>query len=116
MDIIATFLGVALGVLGWSFLARFSFAVYDATHKVSLADRLRDPAGLSMVLWWYGSGWCAWLIGFGAVCVYFARTDSSFGYLVWFFGGVAAAPVFNAFTMVRGVRRFRRSQARRAEL
>ncbi|AHX16173.1 hypothetical protein CH75_05935 [Dyella jiangningensis] len=116
MDIIATFLGAFIGVLGWSLLARFSFAIYDTTHKVSLADKLRHPNVLSVVLWWFAIAWCTWLIGFGAASVYFARADSSFEYLAWFFGGVAITPLFTAITMVRGVRRYKRSQARRAEM
>jgi len=40
MNFFAFFLGASIGLLSWSFLTRFSYAVHDVTHKITLASKL----------------------------------------------------------------------------
>ena len=118
MNIFALFLGASIGLLGWSFLTRFSYAVHDATNKTNLATKLGDPNSgtLSKMLWWVVGASFIWLLLFGGVCLHFAGSDSSKQFLAWLFGGLATTPVFIAFTTARGLRRFKQRHAKRAGL
>jgi len=118
MNIFAIFLGATIGLLGWSFLMRFSYAVHDVTNKTSLATKLSEPnsgalpkmLGLAMGLAFI------WLIVFGGACWHFAHSDASKLVVAWFFGGLATTPAFIAFTTTRWLRRFKQRNAKRAQL
>jgi hypothetical protein len=110
--------GASIGLLSWSFLTRFSYAVHDATNKTTLATKLGDPSGgsLAKMLWWATGASVIWLAVFAAACLHFARSDSSQQFLAWFFGGIATTPAFIAFTTIRWLRRFKQHNAKRAQL
>jgi hypothetical protein len=118
MNIIALFLGASIGLLGWSFLTRFSYAVHDATNKINLATKLGDPNSgvLTKVLWWVAGASFIWLVLSGGACLHFAHADSPNKFLAWFFGGLASTPVFIAFTTARGLRRFKQHHPKHAAL
>jgi hypothetical protein len=119
MNFFALFLGAILGLLSWSFLTRFSYAVHDVTSKTSLATKLSGPNGLALfkkMLWWVAGGAVVWLVVFGGACLHFAHVDSSEQFLTWLFGGLATTPAFIAFTTTRWLRRFKQRIARRAQL
>jgi len=118
MTIFALFLGASIGLLGWSFLTRFSYAVHDATNKTNLATKLGDPksGALSKMLWWVVWASFIWLLSFAGACWHFADSDSPNQLLAWFFGGLATTPVFIAFTTARGLRRFKQRNVKRAGL
>ena len=118
MNIIALLLGASLGLLGWSFLTRFSYAVHDATNKTNLATKLGAPNGWALfkkMLWWATGASVVWLVVFGGACLHFAHSDSSQQFLAWLFGGLATTPAFIAFTTTRWLRRFKQRNAQRAQ-
>jgi len=88
MTIFAIFLGVAIGLLGWSFLMRFSYAVHDVTNKTSLATKLSDPnsGALPKMLWWAAATSLIWLMVFGGACLHFAYSDASKQFPACFLG------------------------------
>jgi len=114
---IAMFLGAILGLLSWSFLTRFSFAIHDAINKTNLATKLSDASGTALrkMLGWIAGVSFIWLILFGGSCLHFARSDSPSEFLAWFFGGLTSTPIFIAFTTARGLRRFRQRNAKHAQ-
>ena len=116
MNNIALFLGAILGFLGWSFLARLSYAIHDVTNKTSLAGKLGDPnsGAITKLLWGVAVASLIWSILFGGICLHFVRSDSSKQFIAWFFGGLAIIPVFVAFTTARGLRRYRQHNPKRA--
>ena len=116
MNIIALFLGTSMGLLGWSFLTRFSYAIHDAANETNLAIKLSDPnsGALSKMLWWVVGASFIWLLVFGGACLHFARSGSPEPFLTWLFGGLAITPGFIAFTTTRGLRRFKQHHAKRA--
>ena len=119
MDIIALFLGAFIGLIGWSTLTRFSYAIHDVTHKTDLATKLGEPNGRALfkkMLWWVAGASVAWLVLFGLTCLHFARSDSSQQFLAWFFGGVATTPTFTAYTTTRAARRIYNCKVERAQL
>ena len=118
MNIFAIFLGATIGLLGWSFLMRFSYAVHDVTNKTSLATKLSGPnsGALPKMLWWAAGASFIWLMVFGGACLHFAYSDASKQFLAWFFGGLATTPAFIAFTTTRWLRRFKQRNAQRAQL
>lgn len=118
MNIFAIFLGATIGLLGWSFLTRLSYAIHDAANKADLATKLGDPDGamLYKLLWWVAVASLIWLMLFGAACLHFAHLGSSNQLVAWFFGGVASTPIFIAFTTTRGLRRLKQHRAKRGQL
>lgn len=119
MNIFALLLGASTGLLVWSFLARFSYAVHDATNKTNLATKLGAPNGWAIfkkMLWWTAGAAAVWLVVFGEACLHFARADSSQQFLAWLFGGLATTPAFIAFTTTRGLRRFKQRHVQRKQL
>jgi hypothetical protein len=118
MNIFAVLLGASIGLLSWSFLTRFSYAVHDATNKTNLATKLGDPDSgtLSKMLWWVAGASFIWLLLFGGACLHYATSDSSKQFMAWLFGGLATTPVFIAFTTARGLRRFKQRSAKRVAL
>lgn len=101
MNIIALFLGATIGLLGWSSLTHFSYAIHDVTHKTNLVTKLGEPNGwahFKKMLWWATGAAVVWLVVFGATCLHFAHSDSSQQFLAWFFGGATTTPLFIAYT------------------
>jgi hypothetical protein len=117
MNFFALFLGATIGLLSWSFLTRFSYAVHDATNKTTLAAKLGDPSGgsLAKMLWWVTGASVVWLAAFVGACLHFAHSDSPQQFLAWFFGGIATTPAFIAFTTTRWLLRFKQHNAKRAQ-
>ena len=119
MNFFAFFLGASIGLLSWSFLTRFSYAVHDVTHKITLASKLSAPNGRALfkkMLWWATGVAIVWLGGFGGACLHFAHSDSSQQFLAWLFGVVTITPSFIAYTITRAVRRFNKRKVERAQL
>lgn len=119
MDIIALFLGAFIGLIGWSTLTRFSYAIHDVTHKTSLATKLGEPNGRALfkkMLWWVAGASVVWLVVFGAACLHFLHSDSPQQFLAWFFGGATTTPVFIAYTTTRAARRIYKPKIERARL
>ena len=118
MNFFAFFLGASIGLLGWSFLTRLSYAVHDVTHKTSLATKLSAPNGRALfkkMLWWATGAAVVWLVAFGGACLHFAHSDSPQQFLAWFFGGVTITPSFIAYTTTRAVRRFNKRKVEPAQ-
>ena len=119
MSIIALFLGATIGMLCWSSLTHFSYAIYDVTHKTNLVTKLGEPNGwahFKKMLWWAAGAAVVWLAVFGATCWHFAHSDSSQQFLAWFFGGATTIPIFIAYTTTRAARRIYKRKVQRAQL
>ena len=118
MNIFAIFLGATIGLLGWSFLMRFSYALHDVTNKASLATKLSDPNSgtLAKMLWWAVGASFIWLMVFGGACLHFAHSDASKQFLAWLFAGLATTPAFIAFTTTKWLRRIKQRNTKRAQL
>ena len=119
MDIIALFLGAFIGLIGWSTLTRFSYAIHDVTHKTNLVTKLGEPNGRALfktMLWWVAGASVVWLVAFGAACLHFVHSDSSQQFLAWFFGGATTTPVFIAYTTTRAAHRIYKRKVERAQL
>jgi hypothetical protein len=109
--------GAMAGLMLWSRIVKIFFGVLAAARKTDLAALFGEltPQKIRKLLAILLVASCVWAFAFALLAIHFMPPNTSGLGWVWFFGGMASAPLFVWVTTLKAVRKIKQRNPQGAQ-